>query len=711
MVSEPVGLVEAASPFEVRGWAFDKAQPGLALDLVLRVDGFACDWFRPALRMPAIADHLGWPRDKLGLTAFQRNLPAWVADGKPHRVEVMHAGTGEILKPGVQTVQHTVSQRPVPSPLPVSVPVPVPAAAKQQHLQQHLQQNLQHHVPKAALKPRLRPSAPSQVTVVVLNRNGSAVLGPLLQSWCRYNTVACDWIVVDHGSTDDSLSVLAGWQKQLNINVVALDHNDSFSASCNRAVAMAHTPYVLFLNNDIVWLQDALGPMLQTLQDDPTIGAVGLKLLKATPGPQGFSTVQHLGVRYCLSGDSYWPFEATPDDHECEFAPQAVPAVTAAVMVCRRADLNAVGGFDEQYFYGFEDVDLCLRLQHQLGKHIVCRNDLVALHRHGHTRLTGREGSQQFDRIAHNARVLGQHSGLWAKQSWWHSLLTGDRLLCVEPLKIGLLASGRAASVAPSTLRLGQRLQTQLPHAQVLLVQPAEKATNFDVRGIHVLLVDAPTYDIRTLHNARPDLMLVALVNSRPNSWVAQPWWLSYSAYLCNTARSAQALQALSPVHIHTTTAAQPMGQLLQPDALPLRVGIDWPVGFKDAAHLASQLQISFKQSGLACWLLPQDPGPAGRRVLDARVMLWPHATPAKAPAPAEATVNVLWSPSVGTAKTRASTKAKTQANSNSTATATAKTNKRQPPGHRWVHIHQAPTAALLRQHWKAQIEHTFSAP
>ncbi len=519
---------------------------------------------------------------------------------------------------------------------------------------------------------------------MVLNRNGSAVLNPLLQSWSRYNTVPCDWIVVDHGSTDGSLAVLADWQKALNIEVVALDHNDSFSASSNRAVAMAHTPYVLFLNNDIVWLQDALGPMLQTLQDDPTSGAVGLKLLKATPGPQGFTTVQHLGVRYCQSGDSYWPYEATPDHHEAEFAPQAVPAVTAAAMLCRRADLNAVGGFDEHYFYGFEDVDLCLRLQHRLGKHIVCRNDLVALHRHGHTRLTGREGSQQFDRIANNARVLGQHSGLWAKQSWWHSLLSGDRLLCAEPLKIGLLATGRAAAVSPSTLRLGQRLQTQLPHAQVLQVQPGANDANgaddvkaFDVRGIHVLLVDTPTYDIRTLLNARPDLMLVALVNSRPHTWVAQPWWLSFSAYLCNTARSAQALQARSPVRIHTTTATQPVGQCLQPETLPLRVGIDWPAGFKDAAHLASQLQISFKQSGLACWLLPQDPGPAGRRVLDARVMLWPHATPAKAPAPAEATINVLWSPSAG--KTKATTKASPQ-QAAGLRTATAGCTPTRPP-------------------------------
>jgi GT2 family glycosyltransferase len=40
-----------------------------------------------------------------------------------------------------------------------------------------------------------------------------------------------------------------------------------------------------------------------------------------------------------------------------------VTAVTAAVMAVRRAAWDQVGGFDEGYWNGYEDVDLCLRLR------------------------------------------------------------------------------------------------------------------------------------------------------------------------------------------------------------------------------------------------------------------------------------------------------------------------------------------------------------
>jgi GT2 family glycosyltransferase len=36
----------------------------------------------------------------------------------------------------------------------------------------------------------------------------------------------------------------------------------------------------------------------------------------------------------------------------------------------KRADFNAIGGFNEHYFTHYQDVDLCLRLR-QLGKRII----------------------------------------------------------------------------------------------------------------------------------------------------------------------------------------------------------------------------------------------------------------------------------------------------------------------------------------------------
>ena len=56
-----------------------------------------------------------------------------------------------------------------------------------------------------------------------------------------------------------------------------------------------------------------------------------------------------------------------------------VDAVSGCVMLIRRAVLERVGGFDEDYFFSFEDVDLCLRAR-RAGFASVCVGDAVAVH-------------------------------------------------------------------------------------------------------------------------------------------------------------------------------------------------------------------------------------------------------------------------------------------------------------------------------------------
>ncbi|OYU32000.1 MAG: hypothetical protein CFE39_05400 [Comamonadaceae bacterium PBBC2] len=652
-------MIEEASPFRVRGWAFDKSNPNLALDLVLRVDGIAIDWFRPNFRKPAIADFLNWSHESLGVVGFDLRLPAWLADGQSHTIDVIHSDTGHVLSPGILRVQHSLA---------------------------HVE--FCSFVECAEVTRLDSNSLLKQTTVIVLNRNGANVLGPLLESWASHNRVPSDWIVIDHASSDESLALLGQWQSKMSLRVIALDRNDSFSASCNRAIALAQTPYVLLLNNDIVWLQDALAGMLKTMQDT-AVGAVGLKLLKTLSGTSAYTTVQHLGVRYRQIDDGYWPYEVTPTENENEHSPQFVPAATAAALMCRREDLLAIGGFDEDYFYGFEDVDLCLRLEHQLGLLTVCRNDLVALHRHGYSRLTGREGHSQFTRIVNNANVLGQKMGLWAKYQWWKSLLSADHMMCAETLTIGLVVK-TAFPASTTTQSLARQILAHHKRAKVVFVHPG--IDYYDARDLHILVVDSFSYDTRSLKNARPDLVLIALVRGAPESWVKQPWWMSFTAYLTTKQQSADNLARLSPVSASLTSKAEPLGYSLHPEAWPLRVGIEWDDQNEAQLEHAKDLQIGLKRAGVACWLLPLDPGPAGRRVLDVRVRICNKSKISVPPTAPIGTLNILWCLSSVEAKAQRSQKR-------------GATNSRH-----WIETHLQPTAQFLQQHWKAQIEHTFSA-
>lgn len=626
--SSVLGVLEQADAGGVVGWAFDSAELGRPLELCLRIDGRALTWFRPNTQRPEIEARLGQAEGRVGLIGFRLPLPACVADGGWHRLEVVAADDGQPLSEGhrmVRVERPWIEHRPT--------------------------RRGGRSRPATATRGHTTPPPP-QVSVVVLNRNGGPVLSAFLESWERHNTVPAEVIVVDHASTDGSLALLDGWTRRLALKVLALDRNDSFSSSCNLGARHARGDYLLFVNNDIVWLQDALPRMLESLQS-PQTGIVGLKLLKAVGESQHAvlpaTEVQHLGVRFKLNEAGYWPYEIAPAPAggEDEHAPQLVPAVTGAALLCRKSDFDQVGGFDTGYFYGFEDVELCLRLSQRLRKVVVCRNDVCALHRHGHTRLSGRELAL-FDRVQRNAQVLQADAGLWLKQAYWRSLLQGDGYLTTEALTIGIVVDGPSPEGAPSTLagdaaRLAALLDEAIPHARVVFLPPERGWKN--VSDLHVLVVGTPRYDLRAVHGARADLLTVAWVRSQPRQWTTQPWWLAFGGYL-GPARVART-NGIGGVHVATPTAAAPLGSLLDVTQWRMRVAVRVPLAAADlgggcaTAMRARALRLALKGAGFPCWLLPLEDWDTAGAMSDACITLQTARSHPGTPRPD--VLNVLW--------------------------------------------------------------------
>jgi GT2 family glycosyltransferase len=564
-----VGMLDdVAATRRISGWALDRTDLLNPLELVLRIDGQAVAWFRPNVRRPDISQYLGLPDEGLGLAGFDMPVPAALASGQRHAIDVVSAADGQPLTNGRQQVQLPRAGLPLD-------------AGRPSHLQ-------------PALPPVRRRWPPPVVSVVILNRNGHDVLQAFLHSWARHNTtVPTELIVVDHASTDASLALLRQWRGRLDLQVLALDHNGSFSASSNLGASRARGQYLLFMNNDIIWLQDALPRLLESFHH-PHVGVVGIKLLKVVgesrAGAHFASEVQHLGVRFKLNRLGYWPYEVEPSapHDEAEHAPQHVPAVTGAALLCRKTDFDAVGGFDAAYFYGFEDVELCLRLAYRLHKTVVCRNDCVALHHHGHTRLSGREMSI-YDRVMRNSAVLESHIGVWIKQAYWRSLVNGDGYITREPLTIGMVVDSptRNTPLWRDALALAAQLRTAVPHAQVRLLPPERDWKNAE--GLHLLLVADPRYDIRALHHARSDLLTVAWLRGTRALGPQLAWWDEFGGVLA-PARGPAAADALV--------------QLLGPQRWRLRVLVRVSEQAQPAAMAdAQRLQQHLRAQGLPCWV------------------------------------------------------------------------------------------------------------
>lgn len=173
--------------------------------------------------------------------------------------------------------------------------------------------------------------------------------------------VATHPVVVDNGSTDGTAEAVRA--SFADATVLELDEPVGFAAACNRGAALGTSPLVLFLNSDVLASDGAVDELIAELVAHPVAVAAGGRLVDP-----GTSTTQK---RYAPQ-----PFPSAPDFARIllGLGPRSAPPPpedrtvevdqpAGACLLARRQDFEAVGGFDESFWFWYEDVDLCRRLR------------------------------------------------------------------------------------------------------------------------------------------------------------------------------------------------------------------------------------------------------------------------------------------------------------------------------------------------------------
>jgi O-antigen biosynthesis protein len=194
-----------------------------------------------------------------------------------------------------------------------------------------------------------------RISIIILNWNKLEFTRKCIDSIER-NTSYQNYeiILFDNGSTEPGTKE---YLSSLKHRTVMSPVNLGFARGNNRAAAAADGDLLVFLNNDIEahggWLEE----MLRTYQENPSSGIIGSKLVY----PDG--TLQHMGVTIGRKGNGFHPYKRYPADIPPAMKVNECEAVTGACLLVRREIFLRVGGFDEQFLHGSEDMDLCLKVR------------------------------------------------------------------------------------------------------------------------------------------------------------------------------------------------------------------------------------------------------------------------------------------------------------------------------------------------------------
>jgi N-acetylglucosaminyl-diphospho-decaprenol L-rhamnosyltransferase len=207
------------------------------------------------------------------------------------------------------------------------------------------------------------------LSILIVNWNGREILRNLLASiQATRDPLRAQTIVVDNASADGSADLVAA--EFPSVVLLRNAQNVGFARGNNQAARSATAPLILLLNNDTVVRAGALRSLVEFMNEHLDIVAAGPKLIGADGRPQRsgrnlptvaalLNSIQFLKWTGAFRA-AYRRYRSEGIDPEKE---GTIGQLAAAAIIIRRDCFERVGGFDEGFGFGVEDVDLCRRLR------------------------------------------------------------------------------------------------------------------------------------------------------------------------------------------------------------------------------------------------------------------------------------------------------------------------------------------------------------
>lgn len=193
-----------------------------------------------------------------------------------------------------------------------------------------------------------------KIRIVVCTKNNELIIRQCLNSIFQqtYKDFIC--CIADDCSTDDTLRIIKEEYPQVKIYSLKESRGPSF----NRNVVLKETTeeFVVFMDSDAFIDKKWLSRAISRMEKDVDIGVIGGKVFI-----RDTNFIQSVGG-YFHSGGTGWAKGCVEGDEESKIIERNCHWLPSSTFMMRTEVAKKVGGFDADYCYLYEDLDICWRV-------------------------------------------------------------------------------------------------------------------------------------------------------------------------------------------------------------------------------------------------------------------------------------------------------------------------------------------------------------